>query len=412
MQRLTYGDLYPFDVTCRLTFYPQVFINSQKFACESCIKGHRSSSCTHTERPLYEIKKKGRPVSQCERCRQLRNTKRVHSKCTCSDGPTPKVREVTDKVFGTKQKRYIPIVPSLPNGLKDAFTSSNMTPIAAANPRQKVASLLNPCQCGDVWNCCCNTSTASETPSTSELASPIQSPFSNGKNGATPTTLVASDGLETLARAAALFSSTTTPRSPAPYSQIELTSFPGANEHAPPTPALSASQRPPSPVPTSAPVLDLPPLLFPEVSRPTTVVPPFSTFTTLAGSGCTCGLTCRCPDCTDHHSSAKTSTGEDCMNCVDPSLRVMDRSSDWKFHIKSPALEKFFADAERVPLPPVAGGRPVELPKLCCAGSCGCAGACGCGGDCNGCCEYSGKEAPDPPNESMAPPAGSCCITP
>ena len=35
------------------------------------------------------------------------------------------------------EKRYIPIVPSLPNGLKDAFTSSNMTPIAAAHPRQK-----------------------------------------------------------------------------------------------------------------------------------------------------------------------------------------------------------------------------------------------------------------------------------
>ena len=35
------------------------------------------------------------------------------------------------------EKRYIPIVPSLPNGLKDVFTSSNMTPIAAAHPRQK-----------------------------------------------------------------------------------------------------------------------------------------------------------------------------------------------------------------------------------------------------------------------------------
>ena len=35
------------------------------------------------------------------------------------------------------EKRYIPIVPSLPNGLKDAFNTSNMTPIAAAHPRQK-----------------------------------------------------------------------------------------------------------------------------------------------------------------------------------------------------------------------------------------------------------------------------------
>ncbi|KAI0089846.1 copper fist DNA binding domain-containing protein, partial [Irpex rosettiformis] len=65
-----------------------VFVNDKKFACESCIKGHRSSSCHHTERPLFEIKKKGRPVSQCEKCRELRKTKRVHSKCVCS--PTEK----------------------------------------------------------------------------------------------------------------------------------------------------------------------------------------------------------------------------------------------------------------------------------------------------------------------------------
>lgn len=34
------------------------------------------------------------------------------------------------------EKRYIPIVPALPNGLKDAFATSN-TPIAPAHPRQK-----------------------------------------------------------------------------------------------------------------------------------------------------------------------------------------------------------------------------------------------------------------------------------
>jgi hypothetical protein len=228
----------------------------------------------------------------------------------------------------------------------------------------------------------------------------------NGKNNASPTTQI-SDGLDTLARAAALFSSTATPRSPSPYSQqIDLASFPGANEHSSPTPAPSPSKRPPSPV------LDLPPLLFPEFSRPTTVVPPFSTFTTLAGSGCTCGLTCQCPDCHGPHSNAHSSTGGDCMNCVDPSLWVIDRRSDWNFHIKSPALEKFFAVAQRIPPPPVAGGKRVELPKLCCAGTCGCAGACGCGGDCSGCCQDFGKEAPENNSMALAPPAGSCCITP
>ena len=260
-----------------------------------------------------------------------------------------------------------------------------------------------------MWDCCCKTSTTSETLSSSESASPVSSPLSNGKNGATPTTPGTSDGLETLARAAAIFSSPITPAH-----HLQQIAFSGSNEHASPNPASSPSRKLPSPAPTVTPVLDLPPLLFPEVSRPTTVVPPFSTFSTLAGSGCTCGLTCQCPDCPSH-SNATSGAGKDCMSCVDQSLRVIDRSGDWSF--QSPALEKFFAVADRVPPPPVAGGKRVEIPKLCCAGSCGCAGACGCGGDCSGCCEGFGKEAPeDSPNESIAlpmvPPTGSCCITP
>lgn len=55
---------------------------------ESCIKGHRTSSCTHTDRPRLEIKKKGRPASQCGHCRELRKTKRVHVKCMCQSQGT------------------------------------------------------------------------------------------------------------------------------------------------------------------------------------------------------------------------------------------------------------------------------------------------------------------------------------
>ncbi|KAI0795581.1 copper fist DNA binding domain-containing protein [Abortiporus biennis] len=60
-----------------------VFVGDKKYACETCIKGHRSSSCKHTDRPLFEIKKKGRPVTQCDHCRELRKTKQVHVKCVC-----------------------------------------------------------------------------------------------------------------------------------------------------------------------------------------------------------------------------------------------------------------------------------------------------------------------------------------
>ncbi|KIY65628.1 copper-fist-domain-containing protein, partial [Cylindrobasidium torrendii FP15055 ss-10] len=61
----------------------KVFVNDKKYACETCIKGHRSSACNHTSRPLYEIKRKGRPVTQCEQCRDLRKNKQLHIKCSC-----------------------------------------------------------------------------------------------------------------------------------------------------------------------------------------------------------------------------------------------------------------------------------------------------------------------------------------
>ncbi|ORX87518.1 copper-fist-domain-containing protein, partial [Basidiobolus meristosporus CBS 931.73] len=60
-----------------------VLINGIKYACETCIRGHRSSSCSHLKRQLFEIKKKGRPVTQCEHCRELRKTKKIHVKCIC-----------------------------------------------------------------------------------------------------------------------------------------------------------------------------------------------------------------------------------------------------------------------------------------------------------------------------------------
>lgn len=59
-----------------------VLINDKKFACATCIKGHRVSGCTHTDRPLFEVKKKGRPATQCHFCREKRkgNTGTVHTK--------------------------------------------------------------------------------------------------------------------------------------------------------------------------------------------------------------------------------------------------------------------------------------------------------------------------------------------
>ncbi|KAH7912510.1 hypothetical protein BJ138DRAFT_784572 [Hygrophoropsis aurantiaca] len=96
-----------------------VLLSDKKYACETCIKGHRSSACKHTDRPLFEIKKKGRPVTQCEHCRELRKTKQVHVKCLCGlqeQGPS-----TPDPDSGKHATPKVPAVAAFPNGLPEAL---------------------------------------------------------------------------------------------------------------------------------------------------------------------------------------------------------------------------------------------------------------------------------------------------
>ena len=60
-----------------------VLINGVKYACERCIRGHRVTTCTHTDQPLTMIKPKGRPALQCHHCRDQRKLKNLHVSCTC-----------------------------------------------------------------------------------------------------------------------------------------------------------------------------------------------------------------------------------------------------------------------------------------------------------------------------------------
>jgi len=53
------------------------------FHSNHCIRGHRSTNCTHNDRPLFYIRKKGRPVSQCTQCRALRKNRSLHTRCEC-----------------------------------------------------------------------------------------------------------------------------------------------------------------------------------------------------------------------------------------------------------------------------------------------------------------------------------------
>jgi hypothetical protein len=107
------------------------------FTSETCIKGHRSSACRHTDRPLFEIKKKGRPVTQCEHCRELRKTKQVHVKCICeAKEPSPSIAPKKKGVFFKNLEIFadanifvagtstLPAHAAFPHGVPDAGSAT------------------------------------------------------------------------------------------------------------------------------------------------------------------------------------------------------------------------------------------------------------------------------------------------
>ncbi|KAG2160188.1 copper fist DNA binding domain-containing protein [Suillus bovinus] len=386
-----------------------VHVNDKKFACQSCIKGHRSSSCYHSERPLFEVKKKGRPVSQCRTCRELRNSKRVHSKCTC------KPREMIDKIPipaarpDRKPKRFMQTVPTLPNGISDALSTSSSSQLA--NTRQTVDSLLNPCHCKNVWQCMgrCRSMPLSGSPPPATESSP--------------------NGLAILAKAASLIredivSCPTTQRSE--KSSVSLKScctidaqtgvVPSVRSDLPPIHIYTLTSTPPS---SSMTVPEFP------------TIPPFSAVNSIAGSGCTCGLRCACPGCVEHRGPVHAlkehkDCAEGCINCIDHSAGI-DLSTLGQGATGSSMIDQFFARAASLPIPPVNRKVGVEIdptnitiyptdlfaksnkeyeergaafglvtvPKLeCCGGRCDCpSDGCGCGQSCDGCLE--GQRVPN-----------------
>jgi len=324
---------------------------------------------------------------------------------------------------GAKTKRFIPIVPSLPNGLRDVLGRSQSSRSFPVDSRQRVDSLLNPCDCKTLWNCQCD----------------IKTTGSSGPAYATkPTTSL--NALSTLAHAAATINnccsgpSPTDPRSstyqstsssckknPRPHSLIGPPNHPSHERH----------NKHPS-YPARAPGPDLAPILYmsssssPLSSTPIPdfpSMPPMSEFTSFAGSGCTCGVRCACPGCSEHQSISGTTherrnCGEGCGTCVDPSLG-MALPNLGNPQTGTSILDRFFATAAALPAPPTHRKTPsyhfdpmnstvhssstgqqtfafgsVKLPKLeCCGGQCKCPN-----GQCN--CRLTSMEC------NVGPPAG------
>ncbi|KAJ7596822.1 hypothetical protein C8J56DRAFT_918413 [Mycena floridula] len=393
-----------------------VYVNSKKFACESCIKGHRSSSCHHTDRPLFEIKKKGRPVSQCEKCRRLRQSRKVHSKCSCTDKEAqPPTVQPLATASGSKSRRFIPIAPALPNGLKDVMEASQSSRSMPADSRQLVNSLLNPCNCRSLWACTCRVSPESVKSTT---------PHS---------------GLTALALAAGLEPMETSELAPRSSSSTSRSSSPlhKKRKHRHLEPYSSA----------------LPPILpsLPSTSIPDfPLMPPISTITSLAGSGCTCGVECGCPGCEEHRgpehvSKDHKSCSEGCGTCIDNQcgIALPGLATVPSFTPSTAMIERFLRRAAALPAPPLnRNSDPMEttysttpwnpkeqgflfgvvnLPKLeCCGGNCSCPhGGCRCGSSCDSNCAAHGSDQPLPEpvvsstqSVSIATPSASIASTP
>ncbi|KTW30507.1 uncharacterized protein T551_01790 [Pneumocystis jirovecii RU7] len=89
-----------------------VYINNIKYACSSCIRGHRSSLCDHKDRQLFEIKRKGRPVSQCLSTLSTRIKRPFRTKCFCKEyvekaNESPDFQKLIFKAFKKNQKTVL-----------------------------------------------------------------------------------------------------------------------------------------------------------------------------------------------------------------------------------------------------------------------------------------------------------------
>ncbi|KAH9926644.1 uncharacterized protein BXZ73DRAFT_102900 [Epithele typhae] len=293
--------------------HPKVIVNDKKFACEACIKGHRSSGCKHTERPLYEVKKKGRPISQCDHCRELRKTKRKHDKCNCVSAthPPPSNPPLAPAPTGSKPKvpRFKPIAPALPNGLRDILP--------------KPSNSKHGCRCkvDDASGCTCGDKT--------------------GPSKAAPPN--SSSGLDALAQAAMFCEGESRlPENPPASTEIEHPETVTDEDPAPRKRCCSgsgsgsASSRPPSPKPkrprgTSVYELLSPPYGGPaatarsSIDVPPPAFPPVAAYrpVTSTSDACCCGMQCACPGCEVHrgteHASKdhKDCTAGECATCVD-----------------------------------------------------------------------------------------------
>ncbi|GBE78653.1 hypothetical protein SCP_0115420 [Sparassis crispa] len=393
-----------------------VFVNNQKYACESCIKGHRSSSCNHTDRPLFEIKKKGRPVSQCEKCRELRKTKRAHNKCACDSAScsasgsstadaNPAAQQAPLKPIG----RFRPIAPALPNGLKDMYTGLDEVSFKSSAKQAAINFIMyqpKSSSHGNTFDCHCDGDDCRCRPlqARSSVLHPSSLCAPQEKSPIAPR-----NGLWALAQAAAFCCSQPSAEGSATHSEsTSAEAHPqesgkharGALSSRTPSPTLipepkrpkhcanitdsssigtvmrSNIQDPPlSPShssPSFTPASRMPAPTFPPI-------PSLSFATNVVSAGCCCTNQCACPGCIEHrgpeHAAKDFNDCKDgCGTCVDYTggvelpLQDPPGRSGSGTHASPSSVDRFFAHAAVIPIARAATtlgsdkGKQRELP--------------------------------------------------
>ncbi|CCD27444.1 Cup2p NDAI_0K02530 [Naumovozyma dairenensis CBS 421] len=67
-----------------------ILLDGDKYACDLCIRGHRASTCNHTDRRLTKLRPKGRPSTNCSHCKEIRRISNVNPSGSCSCGKSKK----------------------------------------------------------------------------------------------------------------------------------------------------------------------------------------------------------------------------------------------------------------------------------------------------------------------------------
>lgn len=301
-----------------------VLIGEQKFACETCIKGHRSSTCNHADRPLLPIKRKGRPTTQCDHCRELRRTRRVHVKCVC----------------GLKQESRGPSRPgkTSPESLLPVILPKQSAGIPALSDCGSSDSDHSACNCGVGQEChCCIPRQAEakriDVRKPRSIRATRASPASSVSPGPMPWSDIEHD-VSSVARHQHAHHDTS------PYAQAYTIYRSNAKEATRTNPEIQVLQPQPYQSASSS-----------NSSNTNLTLP------TLQLSTCSCVFNCGCPGCLNPHPSPNTESCESqrgaCSSCIDcsfmsslsqydiPQTQMVD---DWLRSVPTGSLEPSLPD--------------------------------------------------------------------